>query len=94
MLVTALLVLTVLTGCKTAEAQPAISNSQVIKELVPDLPELPAWPKLQWEYSDGRYSLSEADVDKVLDYWENKIPLYQYQMEIYKKELTVILDHL
>jgi len=61
-------------------------------ELIPEIPELPAWPALSWEYQDGRYSLSEADVDKLLDYRENKIPQYQYEMVLFRDKLAVVLD--
>ena len=83
-----------LTGCRAIYAEPEVSGSPVIKELLPDLPELPAWPDLSWEYRDGRYSLSEADVDKLLDYRENKIPQYQAEIDLFKKRLTVIVNHL
>lgn len=62
--------------------------------MVPELPELPKWPKLHWEFRDGFYCLDEADVDKVLDYWENRIPLYRSEIEIYKQKMKIILDHL
>ena len=92
MLVILLLALTVLTGCKSTET--AVSNSQVLKDMIPELPELPQWPELRWEYQDGYYCLNEADVDKVLDYWENKIPLYQSEIELYKKKLSIVMDRL
>lgn len=62
--------------------------------MLPEVPELPAWPDLDWQYQDGRYSLTEADVDKVLDYWENKIPQYQYEIELFKEKLAIVMDHL
>ena len=95
LLVTALLALTVLTGCKTTAAEPGIDTAGIIKAMMPELPELPAWPELHWQLEDnGRYSLSETDVDRILDYWENAIPHYKYEMEIYKKAAEIIIDHL
>ena len=86
--------LTVLIGCRsTGEQIP--SNSQIIKNMVPDLPVLPAWPKLSWILEEnGRYSVDETDVDKILDYWENQIPAYLHEMEIYQETLNIILGHL
>lgn len=91
---TLLLVLIVLTGCRSTGVEPAVSNSQIIREMAPELPELPQWPQLKWEYRDGWYCLSESDVDKLLDYRENRIPLYQSEIEIYKQKMKIILDHL
>lgn len=62
--------------------------------MLPEVPELPEWPDLDWQYQDGHYSLSEADVDKVLDYWENKIPQYQYEIKLFKEKLAIVMDHL
>lgn len=92
MLVILLLALTALTGCKSTE--PAVSNSQVLKDMIPELPELPQWPELRWEYRDGYYCLDEADVDKVLNYWENRIPLYQSEIELFKRKLSIVMDRL
>lgn len=62
--------------------------------MIPDLPNLPEWPQLTWTYQDGMYCLSEDDADKVLDYWENKIPLYLWEMDSYKNKLMIVLEHL
>lgn len=62
--------------------------------MAPEIPELPAWPQLAWTYRDGLYCLTEEDVDKILDYRENKIPAYLYEMEIYKAKIEMILEHL
>ena len=62
--------------------------------MLPELPDLPEWPKLNWIYRDGYYCLSESDVDQILDYCENSLPLYRFQIDLYKKELGVIISHL
>lgn len=55
------------------------------------LPEYPEFPSLEWEYEEnGRYSLSETDVDKFLSYMENDIPLFLWEIEQYKKKLEVV----
>ena len=63
--------------------------------MIPEFPALPDWPELHWQLEDnGRYSLDEADVDKVLNYWENSIPFYKYEMERYQAIIGIIIDHL
>lgn len=92
---TVLLALTVLTGCKSTAAEPAIDTTGIIKAMMPEHPELPAWPKLTWELEEnGRYSLNEADVDQILDYWENQIPLYLHDVRIYLDTVNIIIEHL
>ena len=62
--------------------------------MLPQLPEFPVLPELCWEYKDGRYSLSEEDVDKLLSYFENDIALYKWELEQYEKKLEVIVTTL
>ena len=94
LLVTALVVLTVCAGCKHTESTPLEDRHEILLGLMPDMPTLPEWPKLDWQYIDGWYCLSEADVDRVLDYWENQIPAYKYELEKYQKKMTVIITAL
>lgn len=87
--------MTVLTGCKTTTAEPGIDTSGILKAMIPEFPDLPEWPQLQWQLEDnGRYSLDEADVDKVLDYWENQIPYYLYKIKEYRAVMQIITDRL
>lgn len=88
-----LAVLTACVSCKTP-SQPESPRDEVlpiITGLIPELPELPDWPDLDWQYIDGWYCVSEADADRILDYWENQIPSYLYQLELYQKKLAVIV---
>ena len=63
--------------------------------MIPTLPEYPEFPSLEWQYEDnGRYSLSESDVDKFLSYMENDIPLYLWEIEQYKKKLDAVKNTL
>lgn len=62
--------------------------------MLPPLPDLPGWPQLTWIYQDGLYCLNEADADKVLDYWENKIPEYLREISVYENKLEIVLEHL
>ena len=58
--------------------------------MLPQLPEFPVLPELCWEYKDGRYSLSESDIDKLLSYFENDIALYKWELGQYEKKLEVV----
>ena len=62
--------------------------------MLPRLPEFPVLPELCWEYKDGRYSLSEEDVDKLLSYFENDIALYKWELGQYEKKLEVVVNTL
>ena len=90
---TVLLVLTVLTACRTVQKSDAAYIEILVSE-IPDHPVLPSWPSVTWEYQDGRYSLEEEDVDKVLNYLENEIPMYKFEVEQYQEQLEIVLDAL
>ena len=62
--------------------------------MLPKLPEFPVLPELCWEYKDGRYSLSEEDVDKLLSYFENDIALYKWKLGQYEKKLEIVIDRI
>lgn len=80
----------VLTGCQTTRSD--LEAREILVSKVPELPGRPRWPDVSWSYDGGRYSLSEEDVDKVLDYLENGIPLYEFELGIYEEQLQVVLD--
>ena len=89
------LVLTALISCTSTEPVAVeTTKNEILVNLIPDLPELPVFPDLHWTYSEGMYCISESDVDRLLDYAENKLPIYRYEMELYGKQLDVILDAL
>ena len=61
--------------------------------MIPDLPELPPFPELQWMLEEnGRYSISEEDADRLLDYRDNSLPLYRFRIEQYQRELKTIFN--
>lgn len=64
---------------------------EILASEVPDLPRIPEWPDVRWSYRDGMYCLSEEDVDRVLDYLENAMPLYRFEMERYGRQLETVL---
>lgn len=90
-----LLALSVLIGCTTTEL-PNDENSYyaILVDMIPPLPSIPSFSELTWEFKDGRYSIDEADVDKLLDYGENKLTLYRYQMDVYQASLESIKEAL
>lgn len=88
---TVLLALIVLTGCRTATAADDATLAILVGQ-IPDLPDIPAWPEVIWSYEDGKYCLVEEDVDKVLDYLENRMPLYRFEMEQFGEQLRIVLD--
>lgn len=62
--------------------------------MVPVLPEVPSLPELEWTYHDGFYCLDEHDVDKLLNYGENELPLFRWHLEQYKRKLDIVLQGL
>jgi hypothetical protein len=60
--------------------------------MIPSLPEVPSLPLLTWSFKDGMYSISESDVDKLLDYGENTLPLFKFELDVYKRQVEIIID--
>ena len=88
-----LLSMTVLTSCRTIySADPVVDHKKVILNMVPEHPELPEWPKLNWISGDGIQSISNKDALKIIEYWENLIPQYLYEVDVYKKDIAVLMD--
>ena len=94
--------MSVSTGCTST---PQVSRTEEISEdwsafvstmvsMVPSLPEIPSFPVLHWTYRDGLYGLEEEDADRLLDYGENALPLYVYEMKSYSEKLDAVLSHL
>ena len=84
-------VLAVSTGCETTEITDESPYEEILIGMIPDLPELPSFPELHWEIEEnGRYSISEEDADRLLDYRDNELPLYRFEIERYQRELDVL----
>lgn len=62
--------------------------------MIPELPEVPAFPELSWSFEDGKYCISEADVDELLDFGENRLPLLRWEMQSFSRQLEIILKAL
>ncbi len=62
--------------------------------MIPVLPEVPALPQLTWTYQDGLYCLDEQNVDSLLDYGENTLPLFRWELDQYRRKLDSILQAL
>ena len=89
------LVLSVLTSCTTTEVtdQSDLFRDTLIS-MIPKLPEVPTLPQLTWTYNDGMYCLDEDSVNKLLDYGENTLPLFRWEMEQYQRKLEIIVQSL
>ena len=86
-------VLAASTGCGTTEIPDESPYDEILISRIPDLPELPQFPELQWLLEEnGRYSISAEDADRILDYRDNKLPLYRFEIEKYQRELRIIAD--
>ena len=95
LLVTAILVLSVSTGCTTTEVNPEPDLFRdTLVSMIPVLPEVPSLPQLTWIYKDGYYCLDERNVDLLLDYGENTLPRFRWEMQQYHRKLMTVLDAL
>ena len=92
---TVLLVLSVSTGCTTTEVseEPDLFRDTLIS-MIPVLPVVPSLPQLDWHYTDGMYWLDETTVDRLLDYGENTLPNFRWQLEQYRRKLEIVLESL
>ena len=88
-------VLAVSTGCETTEIPDESPYEEILIGMIPDLPELPPFPELQWMLEEnGRYSIPDEDADRLLDYRDNSLPLYRFRIEQYQRELETIKEAL
>lgn len=62
--------------------------------MIPALPEIPFLPELTWTYQNGLYCLDEHDADRLLDYGENILPRFRWDLEQYHRKLDSILQAL
>ncbi len=89
-------VLTVSTSCTSTE--PVVEENtnyhETLLSLLPSLPEVPAFPELHWNYTDGMYWIDENGVDILLDYEENTLPHFRWELEQYQNKLETVLDAL
>ena len=83
-----------LTSCQTAQVKTDNTAIEILIAEIPEVPTLPSWPSVYWAYEDGKYYLNEEDIDKVLDYLENQIPLYQFEVTQFEEQLGIVLDGL
>lgn len=82
-----------MTGCRSSEqTAEGTAYQDALRNMVPALPEVPSFPALDWQYRDGMYCLTENDVDLFLDYRENALPIYIWEMQQYRKKMDAILE--
>lgn len=90
--------MTAFPACTSTEAKEddVVSASYIrsVAMAIPELPAIPHLPELEWEFSDGRYSLDEDGVDALLDYGENMIPALRHEQEAAGRKLALIRDAL
>lgn len=90
-----MIALTGLISCMTLQnPKPSNQYKQILISEIPPLPSLPPFPVLNWRYEGGRYCIGETDVDELLDYGENQIPLYLFELEQYTEGLSIIIEAL
>ncbi len=88
-----LLVLIGLTSCTTTKVPTESKNfDSILIDMIPEGPSIPILPELTWSLENDKYCLSERDVDKLLDYGENKLPFYRFEIDIFNKQLELILN--
>lgn len=94
-MVTVILALIALTGCTTTEViEDKTTFIETLLSMIPDLPDVPSFPALNWTYQDGLYCLDETNVDKLLDYGENTLPRFRWELKQYQRKLDSILQAL
>lgn len=90
---TVILVLSASTSCTTTSVVDGQDSfKETLLSMILPLPEIPSFPELTWVYQDGLYCLDEQNVDRLLDYGENKLPRYRFEMDRYEEELKIVLD--
>ena len=90
---TVLLALLASTGCRTATGPDSAAIGILVSQM-PELPDIPVWPDVTWTFEDGLYCLDEHDADMVLDYLENRMPMYRFEMESYGEQMQAVKDGL
>ena len=88
----------VLIGSTSCTSTETIEDDTLFRDtlisMIPELPEVPAFPELNWTYLDGLYCLDERNVDKLLDYGENILPQFKWDLDQYQKKLEIVLQRL
>jgi len=88
-------VLTVSVSCTSTEKIVEDSTYRdVLISMIPVLPEVPSLPQLEWTYQNGLYCLDEQNVDLLLDYGENILPHFRWELEQYRKKLDAVISGL
>ncbi|MBQ3697690.1 MAG: hypothetical protein II883_07190 [Spirochaetales bacterium] len=70
------------------------SFKDTLVSMLPVLPEVPSIPELTWTYKDGLYCLDEMNVDRLLDYGENTLPHFRWELEQYHRKLMTVIEAL
>lgn len=78
----------------TDNVEEPFDATPVLINMIPSIPQIPKFPKLNWNYENDKYYINEEGVDKLLNYGEYELPLYRYEMDIYRKQLGLILKEI
>ena len=83
------------TSCTTTNVtEDKTTFKETLLSMIPDLPDVPSLPALSWTYQEGLYCLDEQNVDMLLDYGENTLPHFRWELGQYQRKLDVILQSL
>ena len=89
------LILSVLTSCTTTEV---VQDSDLFRDtlvsMIPALPDVPSLSQLEWHYLNGMYCLDETNVDRLLDFGENILPRFRWELSQYQKKLDSVIQAL
>lgn len=97
MILTLVLSVSILSGCKTAnvaEKPDETTAREILVAILPEAPEPPEFPSLRWTYKDGLYGLGESDVDKLLDFKSNTLSGFVFDYRAWIEEVQVVLKNL
>lgn len=81
------------TVVKAEEIDRGVAN-KLLLSFIPEAPEVPVFPDLDWSYSEGLYSLREEDVDRLLVFKIKDLPAFGIEFQAWKESVLAIIDHL
>lgn len=94
MLMILLLLPSILTGCQSTKIELDRNFIKTQLNLMPELPELPEFPSVRIEAVDGKQVMTSEDAVKIINYVENQLADYKWEIERYKENVSIVLDPL
>lgn len=77
-----------------AEEVDREAANKLLLSFIPEAPEVPGFPDLDWSYSEGLYSLQEEDVDRLLVFKVKDIPAFEIEFQAWRESVLAIINHL